>query len=68
MYYQDEKNGYVYINYERIWQLLESIFGMEYEKIQDILKIWLEETYNLRGYTPTKGYYHEGISWKRPIK
>jgi hypothetical protein len=51
-YYQDSKNGYVFINYERIWQLLESIFDMEYEQIRDILKIWLEETYNLRGVTP----------------
>ena len=47
-YYQDSKNRYVYINYERIWFLIESIFGLEELETQDILKVWLEETYNLR--------------------
>ena len=51
-YYQDSKNRYVYINYERIWFLIESIFGLEELETQDILKVWLEETYNLRGVTP----------------
>lgn len=57
MYYQDKKNGYVYINYEIIWQLLETIFGMKYEQIKNILKIWLGETYNLRGYTPSQSTF-----------
>jgi hypothetical protein len=51
-YYQDSKNGKVYINYDRIWVLFESIFGLDYLQIIDILTIWLEETYNLRGCRP----------------
>jgi hypothetical protein len=51
-YYQDDKNGYVYINYDKIWVFFESIFGMEYNQTQDIINKWLEETYNLRGHTP----------------
>ena len=51
-YYQDSKNRYVYINYERIWVFFESIFGLKDPQTQDILKVWLEETYNLRGVTP----------------
>jgi hypothetical protein len=51
-YYQDDKNKFVFIDYTRIWIFFESIFDMEYEQIQDILKIWLEETYNLSGYLP----------------
>ena len=53
MYFQDEKNGVLYMDHTKFWGLLHSIFNMEYEQMQDILTIWLEETYNLRGYTPT---------------
>jgi len=51
-YRQDSKNEYIYFNYERIWSFFEEFFLMEYKEIQDILKGWLEETYNLRGFTP----------------
>ena len=52
IYFQDEENGVVYINYERIWVFFESIFGLKDPQIQEILKVWLEQTYNLRGFTP----------------
>jgi len=52
VYYRHEKNEPVYIKYEKIWQLLETIFDMDYQQIQDILKIWLEKTYKIMGYTP----------------
>jgi hypothetical protein len=42
----------VLIDYIRIWRLLINIFGMKSEQIQDILKIWLEETYNLKEIMP----------------
>jgi len=54
MYFQDEKNGYVYINYDRIWVFFNSIFGLNTLQTQEILTIWLEEIYNLRGFTPEK--------------
>ena len=46
------KNGYYYIDYYRIWSFFESYFGMEYKEIQELMKVWLGETYNLRGLTP----------------
>jgi hypothetical protein len=52
MYFQEDKSRFVYISYDRIWQLLQSIFGIKYEQIQDILRIWLEETYNFKGCEP----------------
>jgi hypothetical protein len=52
-YYQDEKNGDIYINYERIWSFFEDVFVFDYEQIQGVLNSWLEETYNLRGHIPT---------------
>ena len=51
-YYQDSKYGNVYVNYDRIWAFFDSIFGMNVSQSQKILKVWLEETYNLRGVTP----------------
>ena len=55
-YYQDEKNGYGYINYYEIWSFLESIFGMNYQQVRGVIRDWLEETYNLKGLTPTCKY------------
>jgi hypothetical protein len=56
-YYQDSKNGYVYINYDKIWVFFESIFGLNTLQTKEILKVWLEETYNLRGVTPLFYFY-----------
>ena len=64
MYYQNRKNGYVYVNYDRIWVFFESIFGLKGLQTQEILKVWLEETYNLRGLTPMTG---KGLSYYRYI-
>ena len=56
-YYQDSKNGYVNINYDRIWVFFNSIFGLKDPQAQGILKVWLEETYNLRVVTPSVGWF-----------
>ena len=55
-YYQHEKNGFVYINYDEIWSFLKSIFGLESEQIKGVITHWLEETYNLKGLTPIYGF------------
>ena len=52
MYYQDSKNRNVYISYERIGIFFKSIFGLNDPQTKEILKVWLEQTYNLRGVTP----------------
>ena len=49
MYYkedQESKNGYYYINYDRIWSFFEFYFDMESKEIKDLI------TYNLRVLTP----------------
>jgi hypothetical protein len=56
VYYQDEKNGWIWISYKKIWLFLESVFSMKDLEIKELLKAWLEDTYNLRGYTPTTVY------------
>jgi hypothetical protein len=62
-YYQDEKNGLIYIIYNKIWSLLESVFSMNNLEIRELLVVWLGNTYNLRGYTPILGQ----VSWRIPI-
>ena len=58
-YYQDSKNEYVYINYYEIWSFLESMFDMNDQQIQRVIRDWLEETYNLKGLTPIEQeYFH----------
>jgi len=52
----NKKNGYVYVSYGEIWSFLSSFFSMEYEQIQDITKVWVEEHYNLRGITTIRGF------------
>lgn len=44
----DKKNEFVYISYNKIWAILESFFGLEYEKIRHLIKEWVEGHYNLR--------------------
>ena len=41
-----------YIDYYVIWEFLEEGFGLNYTEIKDIIKYWLESTYNLRGTIP----------------
>jgi len=67
-YYQDEKNGYCYINFWKIWVFFLIVFGYKYSEIQQLIKEWLGETYNLGELTP-KGYENliDSINWKRPI-
>ena len=52
----NKKSGYVYVSYGEIWSFLSSFFSMEYEQIQDITKVWVEERYNLRGITTIRGF------------
>jgi len=56
-HFQNSKNGFIYINYTRIWSFFEEFFLMKYKEIQGILKDWLEETYKLKGFTPVNGSF-----------
>ena len=57
-YYYQKENEDVFINYDRIWVFFESIFGLNDLQTEEILKVWLEETYNLRGVTPDLGVFN----------
>ena len=51
MYYPNEKNGVVYINYEKIWMFFSEVFRFEYSVVQNIINKWLKEVYGIRGLT-----------------
>ena len=51
----NKKNGILFVNYQEVWSFFESFFGMEYEQIRDLTKVWVEEHYNLR--VTTTQYY-----------
>jgi hypothetical protein len=54
-YYPDDENGYVYINYSRIWSFFSNVIGLKHEEIKGIMNNWLEKVYNLKGLTPRSG-------------
>jgi len=49
-YYQKSRNDILYVNNDRVWFLIESIFGLEELETELIFKVWFKETYNLRGF------------------
>ena len=51
-YYQDRKNGDVYIDYEMIWMVFESYFSLQKNEIQEVMRLWLEDFYKLKGLRP----------------
>jgi hypothetical protein len=57
----NRKNDEVYINQYNIWEFLEEHFGLDFNGIQEVMKEWLFEVYNLRGVTPiVDDFFHLG--------
>ena len=54
---QESKDGYYLINYIRIWAFFYNVMGYSHNKISEIIKDWLDTTYNLRGLTPRQTVY-----------
>jgi hypothetical protein len=60
-YYHGGEKGVVWINYRRIWLVLRKDFGLKMGEIEELIKRWLDETYNLRGrFTPS--WFDEDLS------
>ena len=60
----NKKNGVVCVNYNEIWSFFESYFSMEYQQIQDVIKEWVEERYNLRVTKTLLGFYNNIPRWR----
>ena len=54
---QNRKYKEFWFDYDDIWSFFRSIFSMTYGEIHGLLKIWLEETFKLEGYTPQNEFY-----------
>ena len=52
IFYQDAKNGEFWANYKRYWEILEREFRLEYEEIQELTKLLVEEALNREVTTP----------------
>ena len=48
----NKENDVVYINYNVIWSFFELGIDLNYDDTQDIMEMWLDKVYNLRGVTP----------------
>jgi hypothetical protein len=48
-YSKSGRNSNVFINYKKVWLFLETIFCMKYDEIKKLIKLWLVESYGLRG-------------------
>ena len=49
---QDYKNGYLYINYYKIWKVFEEKYKLKYNEIRDFIRCWVETNTNWNGLTP----------------
>jgi hypothetical protein len=50
----DNKTERVYINYDHIWSKIESLFHLNRDDVQSIMKTWLGDTYKLGVVTPVR--------------
>jgi hypothetical protein len=52
----DKENERVYIQNDHIWSKIQSLFHLDYDDTQSIIKVWLEETYKMGGLTPLPSF------------
>jgi len=68
IFYQDAKNGKFWAHYKRYWEILKSEFGLEYEEIQAITKLLVEEALKREVTTPSRYFYAEGYEVEEALK
>ena len=51
----DQKNKYVWINYEKLWSFFRIKYDLNYVEVRNFFKGILKRDYNLRGVTPRWG-------------
>jgi hypothetical protein len=65
-YYFSNKNiRYIYFNNERIWNFFSNILVLRTSEIREIIKNWLEITYDIKGLTPAESQEIHRARWKR---
>jgi hypothetical protein len=51
IFFHDKRFNTIYIRYDLIWGFFENYFSISRRPIEDILKEWMSETYNVNGIT-----------------
>ena len=54
IFFQDAKNGNFWVNYYKYWSLFESKFSLNYEEIQAITRVLVEEALKREVSTPVE--------------
>ena len=52
IYFQDPKNGYLWVDYHRVWLILMDRYSLNPQQIQGFIQIWMEMAYKLGPLTP----------------
>ena len=55
-YYPNEESVTLYINYYLLWVFFDEIMFINYSKIREIIYKWLENNYNLKGFTTIRTF------------
>ena len=59
IYFQDPKNGCLWVSYPRIWSILEDQYSLSYGQVRGLIQIWMEMVYGLGPLTPLiKAYFY----------
>jgi hypothetical protein len=61
----DKQYEYVIIHYNQIWSKIGSLFSLNSKDTESIIKVWLEETYDLRNLKPPRWILLRSFSWKK---
>ena len=54
----NEKNGDFWIDYDEIWEIFESKYGLNYQQIRTLIKGMLEKHYKFKDLTPIRKWYN----------
>lgn len=50
LFYQEKKSKCFYINFDKIWEVFENKFSLNYKKIQKIMNGMVKKHFKLKGY------------------
>ena len=65
---QDEENGYLWCQYERVWSVFYANYSPKYTDVQSIIKSLMERHYKLRWLTPKSLYKQSTVTMERHYK
>jgi hypothetical protein len=51
---QELSNVYIWVSNKKIWFILREQYLLNYDQIQDLIRVWMEEVYKLGSLTPCR--------------